>query len=61
MCVAMVSKPALIELMTPGGGGRFSTRETSITFRFYHTPACAHASPQVQSCDAREPFLPAVG
>ena len=58
--VAMASKPALIELITPGGGGRFSVLVTSITFRFYHTPACVHTLPQVQSFHAREPFLPAI-
>ena len=31
MCVAMISKPALMELRMPGGGGRFSIFETFIT------------------------------
>jgi hypothetical protein len=31
ICEAMVSKPALMELIMPGGGGRFSILDTSIT------------------------------
>ena len=32
MCVAIISKPALMELIIPGGGGRFSVFETFITY-----------------------------
>ena len=31
ICVATISKPDLMELIIPGGGGRFSILETFIT------------------------------
>jgi hypothetical protein len=32
ICVATISKPDLMELIIPGGGGRFSILETFITY-----------------------------